>query len=55
MGFFGSNKNNIRYGALLDIGSGSVVASIVRSDETISNPEIIWSKREYRPITQKVF
>lgn len=50
MGFFGSNKNNIRYGALLDIGSGSVVASIVRSDETISNPEIIWSKREYSPL-----
>lgn len=50
MGFFGSNKNNIRYGALLDIGSGSVLASIVRSDEKMSNPEIIWSKREYSPL-----
>ncbi len=50
MGFFVSQKKDVRYGALLDIGSGSVLAAIVASDPSKKAPEIIWSKREYTPI-----
>ena len=50
MGFFSSGKNKVRYGALIDIGSGSVLTSIVASDPTKTHPDIIWSKREYTPL-----
>ncbi len=49
MGFFSKNTSGIRYGVIVDIGSGSVLASIVSSDPSKSHPEIIWSKREYTP------
>lgn len=35
-----------RYGAILDIGSGSVGVAIVASDPLQKNPEIVWSHRE---------
>ncbi|MFT5037195.1 MAG: hypothetical protein ACI9VM_000772 [Candidatus Azotimanducaceae bacterium] len=35
-----------RYGAIFDIGSGSVGVAIVASDPTQKHPEIIWSHRE---------
>ena len=47
MSFFSSSNTSIRYGAVIEIGSGSVLASIVKSDNTKKTPEIIWSKREY--------
>jgi Tfp pilus assembly PilM family ATPase len=47
MSFFRSSGASIRYGAILEIGSGSVLASIVKSDKTKTTPEILWSKREY--------
>jgi Tfp pilus assembly PilM family ATPase len=50
MGFFSSNKNKIRYGALIDVGSGSVLTAIVASDPQKTHPDIIWSKREYTPL-----
>ncbi len=52
MGFFSIKKNNVRYGVIVDIGSGSVLASIVASDSTKTHPDIIWSKREYTPQRQ---
>ncbi len=37
----------VRYGAVIEIGSGSVLVSIVKSDQSKSHPDIIWVKREY--------
>ncbi len=47
---FLSSRNAERYGALIDIGSGSVLVAIVRSDPEKTYPEIVWSKREYAPL-----
>ncbi len=47
MSLFSSSDSSIRYGAVIEIGSGSVLASVVKSDKTKKTPEIIWSKREY--------
>ncbi len=47
MTFFNRGVTTERFGALIDIGSGSVLVSIVRSDTTLAHPEIIWSNREY--------
>jgi cell division ATPase FtsA len=47
MSLFSSSDTSIRYGAIVEIGSGSVLASIVKSDKTKTTPQIIWSKREY--------
>ncbi|MCA9365777.1 hypothetical protein KC723_02690 [Candidatus Kaiserbacteria bacterium] len=49
MGLF-SKKPKVRNGVVVDIGSGSVLVSIVRSDPNQSAPEIIWSKREFLPL-----
>lgn len=50
MSLFSTKKSNsIRYGAVIEIGSGSVLVSIVQSDSTAKHPTIIWSKREYAP------
>ena len=50
MGFFSATESNVRYGVVIDIGSGSVLAAIVKSDKNNSYPDIIWSKREYIPL-----
>lgn len=47
---FLSSGNKERFGALIDIGSGSVLVAILRSDPAKTYPEIIWSKREYSPL-----
>ena len=47
MGLFSSREKGIRYGAIIDVGSASVMSAIVRSDIHSSHPEIIWSKRDY--------
>lgn len=49
MGLF-SSKAKVRYGVLVDIGSGSVLAAIIASDPSKKHPEIIWSKREHSPL-----
>lgn len=49
MGFF-STDTGVRYGALIDIGSGSVLVAIVKSEAARKEPQIIWSKREYTPL-----
>lgn len=50
MSIFGLRKSNVRYGAVVDIGSGSVLVSIIKSDPNKSYPEIIWSHREHAPL-----
>jgi len=50
MGFFSFKKSDVRYGVVIDIGSGSVLVSIVASDIQKPYPDIIWSKREYSPL-----
>ncbi len=47
MSFFGSTETTIRFGVVIEIGSGSVLVSIVKSDHTSRHPDIIWAKREY--------
>jgi cell division ATPase FtsA len=47
MSLFNKAEDSIRYGAIVEIGSGSVLATIVKSDITKKTPEIIWSMREY--------
>ena len=47
MSLFSHADPTIRFGAVIEIGSGSVMASIVKSDRSKTSPEIIWSKREY--------
>jgi hypothetical protein len=50
MGFFSSSRSDVRYGALVDIGSGSVLVAVVASDPNLKQPTIIWTKREYTPL-----
>ncbi len=50
MSLFSSSSNKASYGAIIDIGSGSVLVAIVKSDPDKVYPEIIWSKREYAPL-----
>jgi hypothetical protein len=52
MGLFSSQVGDVEYGVLIDIGSGSVLAAIVASDQAKKYPIIIWSKREYSIIRQ---
>jgi hypothetical protein len=47
MSLFSKSDTSIRFGAIVEIGSGSVLTSIVKSDRSKKIPEIIWSKREY--------
>ncbi|MES2749453.1 MAG: hypothetical protein V4606_03600 [Patescibacteria group bacterium] len=47
MSLFSQSESTIRFGAVIEIGSGSVMASIIKSDSAKKSPEIIWSKREY--------
>lgn len=47
MSILGFGKSAKRYGIILDIGSGSVLAAIVCSDPMFKHPQIIWYHREY--------
>lgn len=44
---FGLNGSRASYGAIIDVGSGSVGVGIVSSDKDKKLPEIIFSHREY--------
>lgn len=50
MGFSLFKKSDVRYGVIVDIGSGSVLVSIIASDIQKPYPDIIWSRREYSPL-----
>lgn len=47
MGFFSSSAEAVEYSGLIDIGSGSVLVSIIASEPNKSHPTIIWTKREH--------
>jgi hypothetical protein len=49
MRLFSKNTNG-RFGAIIDIGSGSVLVAIIHSVPGQTYPEVIWSKREYTPL-----
>ncbi|MCA9364092.1 hypothetical protein KC727_02645 [Candidatus Kaiserbacteria bacterium] len=42
---FGGRSSDAQYGALFDVGSGSVGVAIVRSDHTKPQPEVIYAER----------
>mgnify|MGYP006290938643 CR=1 FL=1 len=46
----GSLQASERYGAIVDIGSGSVLAAIVASHPDRAYPTVVWSKREHTPL-----
>lgn len=52
MTFFSYKDNSVRYGVVIDVGSGSVLASIIESDQSKTYPTVIWSRREYTPLRQ---
>lgn len=51
--FFLGKTNKNKYGAIVDIGSGSVGIAIVKSDQNAEKPEIIWTHREYTATPKK--
>lgn len=50
MSLFGGNKSTECFGAVVDIGSGSVLVSVVHSDPSKKFPQIVWSHREQAPL-----
>ncbi len=50
MSLFSFQKNTERIGAIIDIGSGSVLIAIVASNTDDTAPTIIWSNREHAPL-----
>ena len=50
MSLFGIGSRDKKYGALIDIGSGSVLVAIVESNPSSTHPIIIWSHRELAPL-----
>lgn len=52
MGIFSLHDATRKYGLVIDIGSGSVLVSIVASEVSQLHPIILWAKREYVPLSQ---
>lgn len=50
MSLFSFGKSSERIGAIIDIGSGSVLTAIIVSDESKPQPTIVWSHREHAPL-----
>ncbi len=50
MGLFSKKTTNETFGALIDIGSGSVLVAIVHSKKSETHPIIVWSQREHAPL-----
>lgn len=50
MSLFSFQKSPERIGAIIDIGSGSVLTAIVASNPNAESPTIIWSNREHAPL-----
>jgi cell division ATPase FtsA len=50
MSLFSFKKGTERIGAIIDIGSGSVLTAVVSSKPGDSAPTIIWSNREHAPL-----
>lgn len=49
---FLTQPKKITYATLIDVGSGSVLVSIIASEEGKPTPTIIWSHREISPLKQ---
>lgn len=47
---FSSSRESDRFGVIVDIGSGSVLAAIIHSSEKELTPTIVWSHREHAPL-----
>jgi cell division ATPase FtsA len=47
MSLFHSKADPVRFGIIVEIGSGSVLVAIVRSEQGQEHPDILWSEREY--------
>lgn len=45
--------HNQKAGLLIEVGSGSILAAIVVSDDNFSHPNIVWTKREYASLSNK--
>lgn len=52
MGLFSFKYKKVRHGLVIDIGSGSVLVSIISADPAATYPEIIWSRREQVALKQ---
>lgn len=52
--FLLNKKNTTKYGVVIEVGSGSVAAAIVSSNETASNPVVLFTTREFLPLKQTV-
>ncbi len=50
MSFFGRKNAGKRFGIIIEIGSGSVLTAIVRSNPKKTHPDVIWSHREHVPL-----
>lgn len=50
MSLFDFSNNSGSYSAIIDIGSGSVLAAIIFSKPTEKYPKIVWSHREHAPL-----
>lgn len=50
MALFSFGQRGVRFGVIIDIGSGSVLVAIVASDPTKEEPVIVWQHRENAPI-----
>lgn len=50
MSLFSLKSVSQRVGVVIDIGSGSVLAAIVVSDERKKNPTVVWNHREHAPL-----
>lgn len=50
MALFSLGKSSDTFGALIDVGSGSVLVAVVHSAANELHPRIVWSYREHAPI-----
>lgn len=47
---FSSKRESERFGVIVDIGSGSVLAAVIHSENAKAVPTIVWSHREHAPL-----
>ena len=50
MSLFSLGKKSERIGAIIDIGSGSVLVAIISSKVGVAEPTVIWNYREHAPL-----
>lgn len=50
MSWYSLKRTTDRYGVVIDVGSGSVLAAIVHSNSTNKHPHIVWSHRDHIPL-----